>query len=215
MASLLRYVNYTRGTQVLQGDVILCGFPYSSFEMSDAVRKNDLEAYAAPVTDPGGPAMTWPMFAIGWLQLGNYTAARENFLHGYDPNIQPPFAVWLEEPGGGTVHFITGAGGFLQSVVFGYGGIRLQEDRLTLRVPPLPAGSTSLVLRGLHYQGNKLSITITAGKVTVEVAERDEGAAALVLCTADGTLRKLTVGAQLRFSRDAAASIRFSDNCGP
>jgi len=36
--------------------------------MSAAERRADLEYYA-PRTDPGGPAMTWGMHAVGYLEL--------------------------------------------------------------------------------------------------------------------------------------------------
>ena len=45
--------------------------------------------------------------------MGNFTRAAPHFRQGY-ANVQPPFNVWTETPGGGTVNFITGAGGFLQ-----------------------------------------------------------------------------------------------------
>ena len=121
-----------------QADAILCGFPYD-MNMTDAVRKNDLTVYAND-TDLGSVAMTWGMFAVGWLEAGEQAKAEATFERGYS-NIKPPFAVWTETPGGGTVNFITGAGGFMQSVVFGYGGLRLREERLDLRQPPLPKGA--------------------------------------------------------------------------
>ena len=81
------------------------------------MRANDLRYYAER-TDPNGPAMTWAMFAVGFKDAGNATAAAANFARGH-ANQQQPFEVWTETPTGGTVNFITGAGGFLQSVVSG------------------------------------------------------------------------------------------------
>jgi trehalose/maltose hydrolase-like predicted phosphorylase len=51
--------------KVKQADAILIGFPYD-MNMSAAVRKNDLEIYGN-CTDGGSVAMTWGMFAVGWL----------------------------------------------------------------------------------------------------------------------------------------------------
>ena len=55
---------------------------------------------------------------------------------------------------------MTGAGGFLQSVWAGYGGIRFEHPGiLTIRQPaPLP-NSTRLRLRGVHFLGSRLDIT--------------------------------------------------------
>jgi len=122
------------GQVIKQADVVLLGFPLM-YEMKNSVRKNDL-LYYTPLTDPNGPAMTWSMYAIAWLELEEFENATNNFLRSY-ANIQDPFNIWTETPTGGTVNFITGAGGFLQAVLFGYGGIRLHEDGMVVN-PILP-----------------------------------------------------------------------------
>jgi trehalose/maltose hydrolase-like predicted phosphorylase len=38
----------------------------------------------------------------------------------------------IETPTGGAVNFITGAGGFLQAVLFGFSGMRLKDEGLML-----------------------------------------------------------------------------------
>ena len=89
-----------------QADVILIWFPYDASSMqgdprgpmSEKVRANDLLIYGND-TDNDGPAMTWSMFAVGWLGV-NDTKAHQNFLRGYS-NIKPPFASL--EPTAGTV----------------------------------------------------------------------------------------------------------------
>src|SRR3990167_78240 len=81
----------------IQADVILLGFPLM-YNMTKQVRANDLNFYSA-VTDPDGPAMTWAMTAIGYLEIGQYATAQSYFLEGY-ANAQPPFQVWTETPTG-------------------------------------------------------------------------------------------------------------------
>lgn len=44
------------------------------------------------ITDFGGPAMTHPMTAIGWLELGEKRRADKSFLKNYE-NINGPFKV--------------------------------------------------------------------------------------------------------------------------
>ena len=211
-------------TLVKQADVILIWFPYDASSMqgdprgpmSEKVRANDLLIYGND-TDNDGPAMTWSMFAVGWLGV-NDTKAHQNFLRGYS-NIKPPFAVWTETPGGGTVNFVTGAGGFLQSVVFGYGGLRLREERLDLNVPPLPPDgvTTSITLNGIHYRGNKLRISISATTVSVELlAVETVSATALELCGATGAGAKpqlLDKGKTVHFERLSKSSIRPVGGC--
>ena len=83
------------GTVVKQADVILLGFPLM-VNMSQRVRQNDLLYYESykgrDVTDPNGPAMTWGMFAVGWIELGNMTKANQLFQKSF-ANIQQPFKV--------------------------------------------------------------------------------------------------------------------------
>lgn len=68
--------------------------------------------------------------------------------------------VWTEQINKrGAVNFITGAGGFLQAVIYGYGGFRLRENRLDF-YPTLPRSCRKLTIRGVHYMGNKLEFEI-------------------------------------------------------
>uniref|UniRef100_A0A8B9GM55 Protein-glucosylgalactosylhydroxylysine glucosidase n=1 Tax=Astyanax mexicanus TaxID=7994 RepID=A0A8B9GM55_ASTMX len=113
---------YRKGSPVKQADAVLIGFPLG-VSMSPEVRRNDLEWYAA-VTDPNGPAMTWGMFAVGWLELGEAEKAQQ-LIEKCFKNIQGPFQVWSESSdGSGAVNFLTGMGGFLQAMLFGYTGFR-------------------------------------------------------------------------------------------
>ncbi|MDP2435527.1 MAG: hypothetical protein Q8P67_07275 [archaeon] len=92
----LEYDGYTDET-VKQADVILLGFPLM-YPMTSAIRQNDLDFYLN-VTDPGGPAMTWAMFSIGYNELGQFELANELFERSF-LNIRPPFDVWTETSSG-------------------------------------------------------------------------------------------------------------------
>jgi len=155
------YVNNT----IKQADVILLGFPLG-YDMPPAVRQNDLDFYAK-VTDPNGPAMTWGMAAIGYLEVGDLTNAAINFERSY-ANIKQPFDIWTETPTGGTVNFITGAGGFLQGVLFGYPGLRIEADQLSFQ-PAMFAGVTQYKIRNLHYRGASLDIVVTPANITFQM----------------------------------------------
>ena len=54
-------------------------------------QRNDL-LYYEPRTTTSGPAMTWAIFAVNWLVLGNATKAEELFRQGY-ANVKEPFKV--------------------------------------------------------------------------------------------------------------------------
>ena len=166
------YDGYKNGTVIKQADVILMGFPLEVPSSSPQVRANDL-LYYSTVTDNGGPAMTWGMFSVGYLELGeNYNElARVNFNRSF-ANAQPPFLVWTETPTGGTPNFLTGAGGFVQTALFAYSGIRVNDTSLTIN-PHNSAELTSFItINGASYLGNRLDISIDlsgTGSITLMI----------------------------------------------
>ena len=109
--------------------------------------------------------------------MGDDVKAADFFTRGY-ANAQQPFQVWTETPRGGTVNFITGAGGFLQSVIFGYGGVRIQQDGLLLAPSAPPAGTDSVKLVGVKYRGVSLDIEIDARHIVVAATGVGAGAGA-------------------------------------
>jgi hypothetical protein len=126
---------------------------------------------------------TRAMFAVGYMDIGKYDAAYSNFVRGY-ANVQPPFMVWRETPTGGAVNFLTGAGGFVQSVLFGYGGVRLPTSAasasgsssagLQINPPPPPAAlklgnASAFTMHGLDYLGNSLRVRVTDALLQLEV----------------------------------------------
>ncbi|XP_053740952.1 protein-glucosylgalactosylhydroxylysine glucosidase isoform X1 [Synchiropus splendidus] len=160
---------YKKGDTVKQADAVMLGYPLG-LPMTAEVRRNDLEAYE-PVTDPDGPAMTWGMFAIGWLELGEAERAQV-LLQKCFKNIQGPFRVWSESPdGSGAVNFLTGMGGFLQAVVFGYTGFRVLKDCLAFS-PILPDGIGALCVRGVSFLGRQLDWLLRKDDVCIIMREQ-------------------------------------------
>ncbi|NWW80441.1 PGGHG glucosidase, partial [Climacteris rufus] len=165
------YDGYSPGEPVKQADVVLLGFPLMH-PMSAEVRRNDLEMYE-PVTDPAGPAMTWSMFAVGWLELKELQRAQRQLEKCFS-NITEPFKVWVENSdGSGAVNFLTGMGGFLQVILFGFTGFRITRSSL-LFDPAFPEDITKLKVSGVSYLGNKLEFTITMEEIRMEVTETSQ-----------------------------------------
>ena len=80
--------------------------------------------------------------------------------------LKPPFNVRTESSGNNTGYFITGSGGYVQSLIYGFAGLRIREAGLVAAFPPvLPEGWRSLTLRNLSFRGQRLDIRI----------ERDSG----------------------------------------
>eukprot|EP00066_Takifugu_rubripes_P004399 XP_003967747.1 PREDICTED: acid trehalase-like protein 1 isoform X2 [Takifugu rubripes] len=167
------YDGYVKGYPVKQADTVMLGYPLG-FQMPLEVRKNDLEVYE-PVTDPNGPAMTWSMFAIGWLELGD-TEKAQLLLQKCFQNIQGPFQVWSESSdGSGAVNFLTGMGGFLQAVLFGYTGFRVQKECLAFS-PLLPSDLSELCIRGVSYLGCRMDWLLRKDDVCVILRQQAGGA---------------------------------------
>ncbi|KAM9557397.1 protein-glucosylgalactosylhydroxylysine glucosidase isoform 4-T4 [Guaruba guarouba] len=162
------YDGYSPGEPVKQADVVLLGFPLMH-PMSPEVRRNDLEMYE-PVTELHGPAMTWSMFAVGWLELKEVQRA-QTLLNKCFSNITEPFKIWVENSdGSGAVNFLTGMGGFLQAILFGYTGFRITRSSLRFD-PALPDDIHELNVTGVSYLGNKLRFSITREEIGIEVTE--------------------------------------------
>ncbi|XP_029378965.1 protein-glucosylgalactosylhydroxylysine glucosidase [Echeneis naucrates] len=196
---------YIKNQPVKQADTVMLGYPLG-LAMSPEVRRNDLKAYE-PVTDPRGPAMTWGMFAIGWLELGESEKA-QRLLEKCFSNIQGPFQVWSESSdGSGAVNFLTGMGGFLQAVLFGYTGFRVQKECLAFS-PLLPSDISELCIRGVNYLGNQMDWLLRRDEVCIilrEWANTDGTANAYnlqVVLKASGTKYPLTPGKPVTFPRE-------------
>ena len=128
------YEGYPYGQLIKQADVNLLVYPMEFNKISKESGVRDLEYYPT-VIDFNGPAMSSATFAISWMRLTPFPVSnnQEKVIHdyfqgGYKNNIHGPFYIWWETPTGGAPHFLTGAGGFLQTIIYGYGGIRLLKE---------------------------------------------------------------------------------------
>jgi hypothetical protein len=74
-----------------------------------------------------------------------------------------------ETPTNHAVNFLTGAGGFLQQVIFGYTGLRLGSGGFEPQFPSvLPSHIARIVLRGVHVRGKRYDVVVdSAGRRVV------------------------------------------------
>ena len=78
--------------------------------------------------------------------------------------------IWTEvQSGERAVNFITGSGGFLQALVNGYAGLRINPTDVTFLniVQGIPDSSDSLTLKGFTYLGTKMTVTFTLEEVQI------------------------------------------------
>lgn len=84
------------------------------------------------------------------------------------------YQIWTEARSGiGAVNFITGMGGFLQAVYFGYGGVRIYNEHLSFN-PRLPPMTSGFRLLGMNYLGNSLDVVIRHYTVSVTVTNSSQ-----------------------------------------
>ncbi len=138
------------GEVIKQADVNLLAYPMKLITDEDAIRK-DLEYYER-VMDPRGPAMGPSVLAVLHARLGDAEKAYQLFLKGYQSNRVPPFGVLAETAGGTNPYFATGAGGMLQAVLSGFGGLDISDEGITRLNTPLPKAWTSLTITGVGVE---------------------------------------------------------------
>lgn len=109
------------GVEIKQGDVNLLSYPLKVVTDPADIKK-DLDYYE-PRLSPNGPAMGGAILSVLYARLGDPEKAYDQFLKSFQPNQVPPFGVISETAGGTNPYFATGAGGMLQAVLFGIGGL--------------------------------------------------------------------------------------------
>lgn len=139
------------GEGIKQADVNLLSYPLKEVSDKEQIRK-DLEYYETRIPDEGTPAMTQGIFALLYSRLGNAQKALHWFRDAYEPNLLPPFRVIAETKGGTNPYFATGAGGVLQSVLMGFGGIEITPKGIVQIKTTLPAGWKSVTITGVGVE---------------------------------------------------------------
>jgi trehalose/maltose hydrolase-like predicted phosphorylase len=136
-----------KGEGIKQADVNLLAYPLKEITDPKQIQK-DLEYYETRVPNEGTPAMTQGVFALLHARLGNADKAYHWFKDAYIPNLNPPFRVIAETKGGTNPYFATGAGGILQAVIMGFGGLEISPTGLSQIKTVLPKSWKSLTITG-------------------------------------------------------------------
>lgn len=135
------------GAIIKQADVNLLSYPLDIVNNKTTILK-DLKYYE-PKLAKEGPAMGKSVFAVIYARLGDSENAFRLFKESYIPNKRPPFGALSETATGHEPYFATGAGGLLQTVLFGFGGLHITENGIEQKNPILPKEWTSLTLKGI------------------------------------------------------------------
>jgi len=140
-----------KGEGIKQADVNLLAYPLKELTENTQIKK-DLEYYSIRVPDQGTPAMTQAVFATLYARLGETEKAYRWFKESYEPNLNPPFRVIAETKGGTNPYFATGAGGIIQSLLMGFGGLDITANGIVQLKTRLPKQWKSLTLTGVGIQ---------------------------------------------------------------
>ncbi|WP_082709907.1 hypothetical protein [Burkholderia sp. TSV86] len=182
--------------QLKQADVVLLTYPME-YPLTDQVAIKNLNYYSA-ITDPTGPAMTNSAQAVIAAQYG-LPSLDGLFVNSYQPYIRGPYFNFNEtsllSPSAGQGNpaytFLTGAGGFMQTLLNGLAGYRFRQNGIYLS-PILPAGLidpvdkaklTQVYLKGMHWQGRTYDVDVESNNTTILITN---GSAAPIV-TPDGT----------------------------
>ncbi|MBS0381342.1 MAG: glycoside hydrolase family 65 protein [Proteobacteria bacterium] len=145
-------------------DFALLAFPSLDLPMSETVRRNDYELSAGPArAGRDSPAtMGLAPLTIAAAASGNSADVARWLQRNVSPDmLKPPFNVRTETPGNNAGWFLTGSAGFVQSLVYGLTGLRIEDDGLIQAYPPvLPDGWKSLTLTDVTFRGKHFDITV-------------------------------------------------------
>jgi trehalose/maltose hydrolase-like predicted phosphorylase len=160
-----------QGQLIKQADVTMLHYPWR-YPMPAATARRDIDYYVSR-SDPGGPSMDDAINAIDTAALGS--AGCSSFVYtqrSIAPFMRDAFDQFSETRTGGAFPFMTGIGGFLQEFLYGYSGLRRNDDAVRLD-PSLTGQLDGVVLHGLAWHGRRFTVAIGAGTTRVSL---DSGA---------------------------------------
>lgn len=141
---------------IKQADVNLLSYPLGLLTEPKALKAN-LDYYEQKI-DPHGPAMGNCILSVLYSMLGDADGAFRLFQKCYIPHKCPPFGVLSEGAGGNNPYFVTGAGGMIQAVLAGFGGLRITEKGITQGPTCLPRHWKSLTITGVGPEGKTYTV---------------------------------------------------------
>jgi trehalose/maltose hydrolase-like predicted phosphorylase len=149
-------------------------YPSLDLPMSRSLRRNDYDYAMHPDAElpQHAASMGLAPSSIAAAAAGDATTAvawfQQNFTGG---TIKPPYNVRTETDSNNTGYFLTASGGFIENLVYGFSGLRLQDEGLMEVYPPvLPAAWKSLTLRNIAFRGQHYDVLIArdpGGRVTL------------------------------------------------
>jgi trehalose/maltose hydrolase-like predicted phosphorylase len=132
--------------------------------MSARAKRSQLEQAVRQLLAEGpGAMMGSTLLSVDAAELGDRALMDSLLPHSYQSHLKGPFLMLSETPTNNAVNFVTGAGGFLQQVIFGYTGLRPGEGGVVPAFAPLlPSRITRLELHNVQARGKHWDIIVDA-----------------------------------------------------
>lgn len=140
------YAGYT-GHKIKQADTILAFYPLQYDPGREELRKT-LDYYHDR-TDRGGPLMTVQIEALLAMRLGDRERGLEHLFKEYGRYVRGPHRIPYETPSNANSIMLTGIGGLLQALIFGWYGADLDNLDAVPRIGAGWDGDTALHSEGL------------------------------------------------------------------
>jgi trehalose/maltose hydrolase-like predicted phosphorylase len=102
--------------------------------------------------------MTQAVFTTLYARLGESDKAFHFFKDAYTPNLNPPLRVIAETKGGTNPYFATGAGGIVQSILMGFGGLDITSKGIVQVKSALPKNWKSLTITGIGVEKKTFTV---------------------------------------------------------
>lgn len=135
------------GETINQADANLLIYPLGIVHDKSKIL-NDLHYYEPRMLE-NGPAMGNSILAVIYARLGDAEKAYDLYKKSYVWNKRPPFGVLSETKFSNNPYFATAAGGMLQAVLFGMGGLEITEQGIIQTNPILPKAWKSITIKGI------------------------------------------------------------------
>jgi protein-glucosylgalactosylhydroxylysine glucosidase len=149
------------------GPLALLFLPSLDLEMGPELRRGDYDYAIRPasVARVSSGSMNMVARVTAADEVGNAADAAAWFAGNFTGGtVKPPFNVRTEAADNNVGYFLTGSGGYIQSLVYGLTGLRIREQGLVdAYAPVLPESWKSLTLRNVTFRGQRMDIRIARG----------------------------------------------------
>ena len=165
---------YENAPPSTRGSVVpLLSYPLE-LPMKSSTKRNDLQnAYELLRRSGLGVMMSVTLYPIVAAEIEDTILFNRLFEGSYKDFLRGPFNVLAETPQSNSVNFLTGAGGFLQQVIFGYTGLRIGRNGLEKKYKPtLPAGIDKIILKNFSIRGKRVDVIVHNGEVEIIMKDR-------------------------------------------